>query len=314
MKIQFLTANKLLAHAAMLSATAILLSAPASAQNNTATFIAKACQAKLQPDLSALRADLAKNLLDKEDQDEIALFLKMVDEDILDVDDETECAEIGSELREARQEVADQIREIQAEALNTSTAKKEIKKKKKIKKYSKRGKKGKGKKRTAAPMTVECAEGRVKQDGLCYARCAPEMIGQVTECIAAKCPTYFRDDGLYCAKKLSHMRKPYPWIGSDGLTDKKQFERCEADQGSVKGSCEKILAIVYPRCKDGLSELGLECIMKCPTSSFTDANGKSHGWTDIGVSCKKPSYNRGVGVIPDSCPKGAQKVGLECKW
>ena len=32
------------------------------------------------------------------------------------------------------------------------------------------------------------------------------------------------------------------------------------------------------------------CLPQCPTN-----------WTDIGISCQKPSYNRGIGIPINSC-------------
>lgn len=36
------------------------------------------------------------------------------------------------------------------------------------------------------------------------------------------------------------------------------------------------------------------------------------GWEDIGVSCKKPARDRGVGVAVDTCPAGSERDGALC--
>ncbi|KRX06822.1 hypothetical protein PPERSA_11467 [Pseudocohnilembus persalinus] len=104
-------------------------------------------------------------------------------------------------------------------------------------------------------------------------------------CVCAnECPSGFRDDGLYCAKPAAYGRG-----AGYALWDKQKcFDR--HSQG-----CEKNGALWYPKCREGFHNVGCcICSPNCPS-----------GWTDIGVSCKKPSsYGRGVGY--------AVSFGLKC--
>ena len=279
------------------------------------TFIAKACQAKLAADLGGLRGDVAKNQLDKESQDALQSLLKDIEDDILSVDDETECDAIGQDIREARLEVAAELKEMLDAKADAQASRKAIKKTKKC--CKKRSKKGKGKKLAQRSILPTCELGSgLTQDapgGLCAVQCPKEMLSTGVECVAKLCPPNFSDDGLYCGKKISYsLGAGYPWKLGEPTNDKKQFERCENDHGA--GNCEKVLAIVYPKCKSGFTKRGLECSQTCPTSTFNDHKDKPHGWTDIGVSCKKPAYAKGVGVAPNHCPKGSKFVAGACYW
>lgn len=61
------------------------------------------------------------------------------------------------------------------------------------------------------------------------------------------------------------------------------MRRCEKDNGV--GNCEENGLIWYPKCKYGYHPVGCcICSPNCPS-----------GWDDIGVSCTKPTYGRGVG-------------------
>jgi hypothetical protein len=131
-----------------------------------------------------------------------------------------------------------------------------------------------------------CPYGADWDASLCYPSCKAGYKGVATVCWQ-KCASGFRDDGAYCAKPKSYGRGAgYPWKFGDGTNDSGMFKRCEKDHG--KGNCQKKGAIVYPKCKSGFRAVGCcTCSPKCPG-----------GMTDIGVSCKKKTYDRGVGVLP----------------
>lgn len=115
-----------------------------------------------------------------------------------------------------------------------------------------------------------------------------------------------RDDGAFCAKPEPYGRGGgYPWWFGDPLNDSKMFQRCESDHGS--GQCEKNGLIVYPKCRSGYHAVGCcICSPDCPADLSTD----------IGVSCTKNTYGRGVGE-PMSCRSNLEyDAGLcyqECK-
>ena len=136
-----------------------------------------------------------------------------------------------------------------------------------------------------------CPDGQEKDAGLCYKPCKKNYKGVGPVCWQS-CPSGFRDDGAYCFKPRAYgrgvgygVRWPLEW------NDKNARKRCERDHG--KGKCEKSGLIWYQKCKTGYRAIGCcICSPKCPS-----------GMTDIGISCQKKSYGRGVGK-PMQCKKG----------
>ncbi|MBI5716195.1 MAG: hypothetical protein HZC37_00720 [Burkholderiales bacterium] len=146
--------------------------------------------------------------------------------------------------------------------------------------------------RGAGKIPTTCAAGMENHGGLCYARCRAGYTGAVTMCVP-ECPPGFRNDGLHCAKGAPYGRGAgYAWQFGDALNDSGMIKRCEADNGA--GNCEKNGLIFYPKCKAGYVAVGANvCSPQCPS-----------GMVDIGVSCQKVTYDRGVGTIPNVCPAG----------
>ncbi|CAF1243091.1 unnamed protein product [Rotaria sp. Silwood1] len=120
-------------------------------------------------------------------------------------------------------------------------------------------------------------------------------------CCAKGCPAEYTDDGVAtCIKPKSYGRGTgYPWKFGDGFNDHGMYERCEADHGAR--NCEKSGAIVYPKCKSGFQSAGCcICSPQCP-----------EGMNDIGISCGKSTYGRGVGASRLQCPDDKeQDAGL----
>ncbi|MFK7772512.1 MAG: hypothetical protein AB8F94_10240 [Saprospiraceae bacterium] len=152
-----------------------------------------------------------------------------------------------------------------------------------------------------------CQNGMQMDAGLCYKLCKTGYYGIGPICYKSGVPDGFRDDGLYLAKSAPYGRGGgYPWlIGDPPFKNTGQMTRCEKDHG--KGNCEQDGALVYPKCKENHVKQGCcICSPECPP-----------GYQDIGVSCKKPSYGRGVGVVPTGCANGGQyNAGLcyqKCK-
>ena len=145
--------------------------------------------------------------------------------------------------------------------------------------------------RGAGVIPTACPDGTESQGGLCYPKCRAGHRGAVTMCVP-ECPAGFRDDGLHCAKGAPYGRGAgYAWQFGDALNDDGMIRRCERDHG--KGGCEKNGLIFYPKCKAGFVAVGANvCSPQCPA-----------GMVDIGVSCQKVTYDRGVGKIP-VCPAG----------
>ena len=61
--------------------------------------------------------------------------------------------------------------------------------------------------------------------------------------------------------------------------------------------------LCYPRCKAGYSNYGQGpvCWAKCPS-----------GTTNLGISCKKRTYSRGVGKLASKCRSNYEKIGILC--
>lgn len=142
-----------------------------------------------------------------------------------------------------------------------------------------------------------CGPGAEYISGLCYDKCAPgyhSSWAAPTNC-SADCPAGFRDDGLYCAKPGPYGRGGgYPWQLGDGFDLNGARQRCEHDNPIV--GCEQLGLIYYPHCINGFHAVGTSiCSPDCPV-----------GMADIGVSCQKPWYDRGVGTLPTGCSPGEQ--------
>ncbi|EAR97484.1 hypothetical protein TTHERM_00437330 (macronuclear) [Tetrahymena thermophila SB210] len=108
----------------------------------------------------------------------------------------------------------------------------------------------------------------------------------------SQCPPGFRDDGLFCAKPSAYGRGAgYPWKFGDGFNLNGATQRCQHDNSQ---GCESYGLIIYPKCSQGYHNFGCcICSPDCPA-----------GTTDIGVSCTKPVYGRGVGypMFYEDCP------------
>jgi hypothetical protein len=149
--------------------------------------------------------------------------------------------------------------------------------------------------------TGDCPAGQEKDAGLCYPKCRDGFKGVGPVCWKS-CPDKFRDDGAFCAKPEAYGRGAgYPWkFGDPAFNLSNARARCEADNGGA-GTCEQDGAIWYPKCKAGFVKVGCcVCSPACPA-----------GMTDIGVSCAKESYGRGVGTSP-GCGAGYELDGGLC--
>jgi Tectonin domain len=167
--------------------------------------------------------------------------------------------------------------------------------------------------RGVGTVPTQCSSGYEKDAGLCYSTCKAGYKGVGPVCWSS-CPDGFRDDGAFCAKPAAYGRgSGYPWKFGDGLNDDGMRSRCEGDNGA--GNCEKYGAMYYPKCKANFH--AVECCICSPDCPS--------GTTDIGVSCAKASYGRGVGTVPscgnlsydaglcyESCPRDFDGVGPIC--
>jgi len=137
-----------------------------------------------------------------------------------------------------------------------------------------------------------------------YPKCKAGLFN-VACCICEEpCPEGFRDDGLFCAKPWDYGRGVgYPWKFGDEISLESAKQRCEEENSE---GCEKWGLIMYPKCKPGYHNVGCcMCSRDCPA-----------GWTDIGVSCLKPStYGRGVGYpwYPGDCEETKEEVKMFLK-
>lgn len=117
-----------------------------------------------------------------------------------------------------------------------------------------------------------CAEGEELNGMLCYPKCRSGFTGVGPVCWQ-NCPSGFRNDGVFCAKP-----KPYG-RGAGHITRKK----CEKKHDG----CKKYGLLWYPECKENYHNVGCcICSPNCPNNMV-----------DIGVSCTKQTYGRGVGRV-----------------
>ena len=135
-----------------------------------------------------------------------------------------------------------------------------------------------------------CRDGLDRNLGLCYEGCAPGFYGVGPVCWQY-CPSEFRDDGCFCYKPEAYGRGAGYAIWSEGW--------CNDDNRDV--GCEIWGAMYYPRCRQNYHNVACcICSPDCPS-----------GMTDIGISCAKDSYGRGVGE-PLICAPELDMSGLLC--
>ena len=115
----------------------------------------------------------------------------------------------------------------------------------------------------------------------CYDYCERGFGGEGPTCYA-NCPTFgYRDDGSYCYKTTPSYGR-----GAGSPTE------CY--------NCEKVGGLWYPICQDGFHSVGCcVCSEDCPND-----------FEDIGISCKKPTYNRGNGEALHCEPENEYDTGL----
>ncbi|EAR84615.1 hypothetical protein TTHERM_00648840 (macronuclear) [Tetrahymena thermophila SB210] len=117
----------------------------------------------------------------------------------------------------------------------------------------------------------------------------------------SSCPPGFRDDGLFCAKPEAYGRGAgYPWKFGDSLNLNDASKRCQSENSQ---GCEQNGLVIYPKCRQGFHNVGCcLCSPDCPS-----------GTTDIGVSCTKPVYGRGVGfpMQYDDCQNQSSQNSYE---
>lgn len=138
---------------------------------------------------------------------------------------------------------------------------------------------------STATAPASCPSGTEWHAGMCYTPCKSGYSGHATMCVYEPCPTGFRNDGLFCAKPAGYGRGVgYPWKLGDTLGSLDQARaRCAKDNPD---GCEKNGEMIYAQCRSGYRAIGSNiCSPVCPSA-----------YTDIGASCKKPVYDRGMGV------------------
>ncbi len=169
--------------------------------------------------------------------------------------------------------------------------------------------------RGVGTLPTTCKPGEDERGGLCYPSCKPGYKDFVTMCVP-DCPAGFTNDGLYCSKPKPKERTAYPWkFGDRAFSLDDARARCRKRNGA---ECEKIGEIIYSTCPANYKTAPLLvnlCTPICPA-----------GMEDIGVSCRKTTYDRGVGGLKQcsagkerdaglcypSCRAGSSGVGPVC--
>lgn len=132
-----------------------------------------------------------------------------------------------------------------------------------------------------------------KNAGLCYPRCRAGFYGVGPVCWQG-CPSSFTDTGVDCLKPPPVSRDAFPWKFGDGLNMNDAMKRCQRQSSLGKRyGCGfyNSHTMVYSNCPPSYKTAPVItslCTPVCPSNM-----------TDIGVSCQKSSYGRGVGHIPD---------------
>jgi hypothetical protein len=141
-----------------------------------------------------------------------------------------------------------------------------------------------------ADRKTSCNSDEDEVDGLCYPKCrdgysSPRL--DPLHCVSNSCPPGYDNLPYTCFRNVkSIVRESYVRPMLDG--------KCK--EGFTK---EGLLC--YSNCPPGQKGVLDTCWPECPSE-----------YKDIGVACAKPSYDRGVGLLPDSCPKGKIKFLGKC--
>ena len=126
----------------------------------------------------------------------------------------------------------------------------------------------------------------VNDEGLCYPQCPANyssVDGDVTRC-RENCPSGYKDEGYYCGKPSKPSYERYA------------TKSCKGDTVN----CEEVAGLWYPKCSAGYRAIDCcTCSAECPD-----------GFSDSGVSCKKPIYFRGPGKVPTCTPGLDYDAGL----
>ena len=143
--------------------------------------------------------------------------------------------------------------------------------------------------RGAGQPLTQCKSNKDKDGALCYKKCKSGYKGIGPVCWQ-NCPRGFPDHGAFCGKP-----GPYGRGAGYAIWDKSKCQRRN------KQGCEKNGLMYYPKCRIGFHAVG--CCICSPNCTA--------GQTDIGVSCAKKSYGRGVGE-PLQCSSSQEQDGLLC--
>ncbi|GAQ91656.1 hypothetical protein KFL_008270010 [Klebsormidium nitens] len=132
-----------------------------------------------------------------------------------------------------------------------------------------------------------------RENSLCYANCPGGYSGNAFMCYQ-NCPSGFANTPLTCTKPSVYGRGGgYCWFFNNPQAN------CERDNGA--GNCEMWGTCSYPKCQANFSPFACcVCSPNCPG-----------GWSDFGVGCSKPAYNRGAGV-PMQCGSNEDQNGALC--
>ena len=160
--------------------------------------------------------------------------------------------------------------------------------------------------RGAGTVPRSCPAGMSEDTaGLCYPNCKPGYKQFVTMCIRQCPPGYTDDGGLFCYKPAPYERYAFPWKFGDSLNMNDALARCKASSAGRRDGCGiyNSNTMVYTDCRAGYKTapvLTNLCTPVCPSDMV-----------EFGVSCMKPSYDRGVGQLM-SCSSGMQRDAGLC--
>ncbi len=151
-----------------------------------------------------------------------------------------------------------------------------------------------------------CPAGQTESTaGLCYDDCRAGFQPFVTMCVPT-CPAGFTDTGLHCLKPAPYERSAFVWkLGDTPFSLDDARARCRSSAEGRRYGCGTYNSntIVYSECRPGYRTAPVAtslCTPVCPA-----------GTIDIGFSCQKTTYDRGVGK-PMQCGPGKDRDAGLC--
>jgi hypothetical protein len=158
-----------------------------------------------------------------------------------------------------------------------------------------------------------CPEGYEFWGGTCYKKCP------VNGTRTASCTCDFGAYGGVYTNCADTRITSAPYGGVvDGYPGYRKTATCTVQKGGIITDCANFGTTVAPSCRTGYTKKGLLCYANCPSGKQRLDSDLEYcsstcpaGFTDIGMSCQKPSTSV-TSAVPDTCPAGQEKHLASC--